>query len=131
MRFATVASAIALITTWAALTVVESIVGTGLYPETPLNSGSLGILSVALFLVGAATLFWMPRHAAIGFGVAAAVMLVHSYREADLWPGVWTLAELLICELAAITSIRERRAEQRAAIHARIDEEIVDSTRLA
>jgi hypothetical protein len=131
MRFATIASALAFIASMAALSVVESIVAPESFPGTPLNSGSLGILSVALFFVGTAALFWMPRHAAIGFGAAAAVMLVHSRREADLWLGAWTLAGLLICELAAIASKRERRAEQRAAIHARIDEEIVDSTRLA
>lgn len=124
MRTATLAVALASIAATVVLTALE-------FGATPLNSGPLGLLASALFAIGTVTLIRMPRDAVAGFGAALIVLLVHVRREDELSLAIWTAPALVVAGLAATIARRERRAAQRAAIHARIDEELVDSTRPA
>jgi hypothetical protein len=124
MRAAATTLALLILATLITLSILEPNYDPGSFPSTPTNSGWLGIVSTALFVMGLAALLWSPREAVYPFGLSGFALLAAMRRESDFWLMAWALAILVVGGLASTATTFERIAQQRAAIHARIDEEL-------
>jgi protein-S-isoprenylcysteine O-methyltransferase Ste14 len=131
MRAVTIAFALFLIATLAIASASELVLNSAKLPNSPLSAGWLGVAAVALLVAGTALLFRAPAHAGLLISLSGLAQLALSRLEKGQSLVPWGVGTIVLVLLVSKLTSRRRVAAWRAAVHARIDEEIVDPTRLA
>ena len=97
-------------------------------PEGPADGGWLGAVSVGLLLGAAVTLVRKSLIAGLLASLSGLAYVAANWDDDDLSMLLWTVAYGGLIYLAGRLESERRTAAKRAAIHQRIDEEIVETT---
>jgi hypothetical protein len=93
-----------------------------------LSGDRSAIMALALLAVGALIVIARPNPAGIAFNTGALAGSISTQHERDLATFTWIAVSLLITSIAISDFLAEVRSVRLEAIHARIDEEIVDGS---
>lgn len=131
MYRAAIASALLLDLAIPVLAGLRALTDSARVPETPLASGWLGVVSFALLVAGTLVLFRAPTPAGLLVSLSGLAFVVANWGGKGLSFVVWSLLFLALVTLIRRAETERHTAATRAAIHDRIDEEIVDESRIA
>jgi low affinity Fe/Cu permease len=93
-----------------------------------LSGDRSAIVAMALLAIGALIVIARPNPAGIAFNTGALAGSISTQHERDLATFTWIAVSLLITAIAISDFLAEVRCVRLDAIHARIDEEIVDGS---
>ena len=123
-----IVSALLLILAVVSLAGARALTDSNRIPETPLESGRLGVASFALLVAGTLTLCRKPIPAALLVSLSGMSYVVANWGDRPSSFVVWCLLFLGVISLIRRAETERQTSATREAIHHRIDEEIVDES---
>jgi len=97
-------------------------------PESPADGGWPGVLSLGCLVASVVAIARRPLFAGLFASVSGLLYVVANWDDGDLPMIAWIVVFSSLIYLAYRSDTERRTAETRAAIHERIDEEIVDTS---